>query len=315
MPLRLHAMFPLPASKLTSRILSRYEDKELIIPRFCMAIVMNDRTPIVILGCGYVGRVVARRLTAQGRSVHATGRGSGRESPDCSGITFRQFDLARPDTWANIPRKADLLWTFPAAPLELVERCAPVLIASARRLVVLGSTSAYELPHGSDEYPPPWLEESAAIDVAKPRVQGEEFLRRRYGAIILRVAGIYGPGRNPLDWISSGRVTASRKYVNLIHVEDLTTACLAALARGTPGSVYNVSDGRPRTWEDICRIAAERWRILAAPTRNQSPVGKRISNARLLALLDADGTCLRYPDLVGALDDLHNAPVTPAAAS
>ena len=82
------------------------------------------------------------------------------------------------------------------------------------------------------EYPPPWIDESAPIDLTKPRVQGEEYLRNEHGAIVLRVAGIYGPGRNPLDWIRQGRVGPSRKYVNLIHVEDLAAICLAALEKG-----------------------------------------------------------------------------------
>ena len=92
--------------------------------------------------------------------------------------------------------------------------------------MVLGSTSAYDVAD-SAEYPPPWIDESAPIDCSKARVQGEEFLRETRGAIVLRVAGIYGPGRSPYDWLKTGRVAVSRKYVNLIHVEDLAEACLA----------------------------------------------------------------------------------------
>ena len=98
---------------------------------------------------------------------------------------------------------------------------------------MLGSTSAYDTG-GSQEYPPPWIDETAPIDYTKPRVQGEEFLRTECGAIVLRVAGIYGPGRHPYDWITSGRVGLSDKYVNLIHVEDLAAICKAALQCGIP---------------------------------------------------------------------------------
>jgi nucleoside-diphosphate-sugar epimerase len=108
-------------------------------------------------------------------------------------------------------------------------------------------------------------------------------------------------------------VTAARKYVNLIHVEDLAAACLAALEHGVPGTVYNVSDGQPRTWDAICRIAADRWHIFSAPRDRGSAVGKRISNARFLALLEKAGTRLRHPDLAEALQALRKEPINPSA--
>jgi nucleoside-diphosphate-sugar epimerase len=129
-------------------------------------------------------------------------------------------------------------------------------------------------------------------------VQGEEYLRNKLGAIVLRVAGIYGPGRNPLDWIKSGRVGPSRKYVNLIHVEDLAAICLLALDKGTPGETYNVSDGTPRTWKDICETARERWGVIATVVKEDRLSGKRISNAKLRAGLSYT---LRHPDLYDAL--------------
>lgn len=253
-----------------------------------------------------------RLAIAHGRSVITTSRGAPDASTQDTETNYRLFDLARPDTWNNIPVDADLLWCFPAAPLEQVQRFASTLTAAPRTLVVLGSTSAYDTAHRPTDYPPPWIDESAAVDLAKPRVQGEEFLRRHHRAILLRVAGIYGPGRSPLDWIRTGRVTASRKYVNLIHVDDLATACLAALERGIPGETYNVSDGTPRTWAEISLMASRRWNIHAAPGRDDSATGKRISNKKLLALFETSGNRLRHPDLTRALQQLQNEPPSPA---
>ena len=208
------------------------------------------------------------------------------------------FDLEQPSTWLNIPVGADLIWCFPATPLEQVQAFALTLNAPARRIVVLGSTSAYDAPSQSTEYPPPWIDESAPINLTKPRVQGEEYLRNKLGAIVLRVAGIYGPGRNPLDWIKSGRVGPSRKYVNLIHAEDLAAICLLALDKGKPGEAYNVSDGTPRTWNEICATAQQRWGVTTGTAKEDHSPGKRISNAKLRAEL---GCVLRYPDLYEAL--------------
>ena len=165
-------------------------------------------------------------------------------------------------------------------------------------MVVLGSTSAYEASDHSTEYSPPWIDESAPIDLTKPRVQGEEYLREHHGAIVLRVAGIYGPGRNPLAWIRQGRVSPSRKYVNLIHAEDLAAICFLALKKGTPGEAYNVSDGTPRTWNDIYATAQQRWDVAAAEGKEDGSTGKRISTAKLQAGL---GYTLKHPDLYEAL--------------
>ncbi len=214
------------------------------------------------------------------------------------------FDLAQPDTWNTIPPLADILWCFPAEPVPLVTAFARATSLAQRRVVVLGSTSAYGL--GSlNEYPPAWLDEGAPIDLAKERVLGEEYLRKECQALVLRVAGIYGEGRNPLDWIRKGRVGPTRKYVNLIHVEDLVDACLAALRRGTPGETYNVSDGTPRTWEAICREAWLRWNVQPAVPNSAMPVGKRIANAKLVNTLGLD---LQHRELFEELELLEKGP-------
>ena len=256
-------------------------------------------SPLVVLGSGYTGLVLHRTGTSQGRTVYASSRNPLNNLAGIPSEQRRQFDLELPSTWPNIPVGADLIWCFPAVPLEQVQAFARTLDASPRRIVVLGSTSAYEVSDHSAEYPPSWIDESAPIDLTKPRAQGEEYLRNTLGAIVLRVAGIYGPGRSPLDWIRQGRVSPSRKYVNLIHVEDLTAICLAALERGKPGEAYNVSDGTPRTWNEVCATAQQRWNVTATAVKEDRSSGKRISNAKLRSELDYR---FRHSDLFEALD-------------
>ena len=261
-------------------------------------------SPLIVLGSGYTGLVLHRMLTSQGRTVYATSRNPLNNLAGIPSEQCMQFDLELPSTWPNIPVNADLIWCFPATPLEQVQAFARTLGAPPRRIVVLGSTSAYDAPSQSNEYPPPWIDETARIDMSKPRVQGEEFLRTNCGAIILRVAGIYGPGRNPIDWIRTGRVSPSRKYVNLIHVEDLAAICLAAIEKGTPGEAYNVSDGQPHTWNEICATAQQRWGMTAVAVKEMPSSGKRISNAKLRTGL---GYVLRHPDLYEALALIESA--------
>jgi len=265
---------------------------------------MTGPTTILILGAGYTGRHFYATAKGQGQQVLASSRDPTKHLAYASRTDRIEFDLTRQATWKNIPSAADIVWCFPATPFAQVQAFARTLDAPPRRIVVLGSTSTYDAPSQSTEYPPPWIDESSPVNLTKLRVQGEEFLRTNCGAIILRVAGIYGPGRNLLDWIKNGRIGPSRKYINLIHVEDLATICLAVLEHGKPGEAYNVSDGTPRTWNEICATAQQRWGAAAAAVKENLSPGKRISNAKLRAEL---GYVLRFPDLYEALASIESA--------
>lgn len=255
---------------------------------------------LIILGAGYTARFLLPLASRHYSQLLATSRDPDRHLRHLAPGQRIRFDLTKNKTWKNIPAETDLLWCFPAAPPALVKRFAATLAVPSRRLVVLGSTSAYDVG-ASREYPPAWIDESAPTDLTKPRVQGEELLRTDCGAIVLRVAGIYGPGRNPLDWIRTGRVAPSRKYVNLVHVQDLAKICLATLAHGKAGEVYNVSDGTPRTWREICHTARERWGISSIAEKEDAAPGKRIANGKLLKEI---GITILHSDLyheIGAL--------------
>ena len=254
---------------------------------------------VVVLGSGYVARFMPSLTDSYAKVLHTS------RDPlhHLAGIPERQrlhFDLAQPHTWGHIPSGADLLWCFPAAPVGTVRDFVKAT-GSVGRLVVLGSTSAYDTG-AAQEYPPPWIDETAPIDRTKPRVQGEEYLRNECGAIVLRVAGIYGPGRHPYDWITSGRVGLSDKYVNLIHVEDLAEICIAALQCGIPGSAYNVSDGVPRTWKELGRRLYGDQPVNEPAGAGES--GKRINTVKLRSMLLQAHISIRHPDLFDSLDHL-----------
>ena len=254
---------------------------------------------LVILGTGYTGRVLFRQARAEGRIVFAASRTPETNLKDIPPEQRLRFDLDHAETWDALPAQADVVWTFPAVPPDTVGTFGEQVAPRLRRLVVLGATSAYDgSPQAVRDEP---VDETAPVDRTIARVQGEESLRERSGAIVLRVAGIYGPGRNPLDWIRQGRVGYSHRYVNLIHVEDLAAIILRISEDGVPGDIYNVSDGTPRRWSEIMDAAAARWGT-GKPLPADPTAGKRISNRKLLAEL---GYTLRYPDLYKALEELE----------
>lgn len=261
--------------------------------------------PLVILGAGYTGRSLFALAKNQKRPVLASSR-----SPD-DHLNFVpppyriRFDLDRRSTWQNVPADAHVLWCFPAAPEEHVARFAQQAFSERTRLVVLGSTSAYDVSILRSPDAEASIDESWPLDFKQPRVRGEEYLRLHHGATVLRVAGIYGPGRNVLDWIRRGKAGASTRYVNMIHVEDLAAICLLALERAKPGESYNVSDGIPRRWADICAEAERRWRIPFIQTTDARP-GKRISIAKLRRDFNYS---FRHSDLYAALESIEPAAV------
>lgn len=263
---------------------------------------MSSLRPIVILGTGYTGRWIQKVAREQSLPILASSRRPEQHLRDTAQTARIQFDLDQPSTWSALPLEADLIWTFPAVPLDQVQAFARYARSQSRRLVVLGSTSAYDRGGEPTADLPPWIDETCPINIDLPRVQGEEYLRTQQGGIILRVAGIYGPHRNPVEWIRHGRVGPTNKYVNLVHVEDLAALCLLALRTGRAGDSYNISDGRPRRWADVCAEVSSRWGIVSPREASPGQPGKRICNRKALETLQYT---LRHPDLYHALATLQ----------
>jgi nucleoside-diphosphate-sugar epimerase len=131
--------------------------------------------------------------------------------------------------------------------------------------------------------------------------------------IVLRLAGIYGPGRVPRrDDILAGRAIPSPSdgYLNLIHVDDAVAAILAADAHAPLPSRYNVSDGHPvirRTYfEALAKLyAADPPRFVPAdprtPKTQRGGTDKRVRNSRLLHDLSVQ---LQYPDYCAGLKSI-----------
>ncbi|MDE0405154.1 MAG: hypothetical protein OXI53_07550 [Nitrospira sp.] len=254
--------------------------------------------PLVILGAGYTGRFIYRVARRRRRPVFATSR-----DPDAH-LTFAQprhrirFDLRQPETWAQIPQWSDIIWCFPALPQDVAETFAHYALDAHSRLILLGSTSAYRTGRSG------FIDERAPVNYSLPRVASEERLRTTYGAVVLRLSGLYGPGRHVFDWIRNGKIKNTQKFVNLIHVEDVADLCLLALQHAVPGSAYILSDGQPRPWAEICRFAAERFQVDVPPATVTREAGKRLSPKKILSEFNYR---LKHPDLFTALGELESA--------
>jgi nucleoside-diphosphate-sugar epimerase len=128
---------------------------------------------------------------------------------------------------------------------------------------------------------------------------------------ILRLAGIYGPGRNALVSLAAGkarRIVRPGQVFNRIHVEDIAGA-LALLAERETDDVFNLADDMPSPPQDVVAFAAALMGVEPPPetpfdTAELTPMArsfygenKRVSNARLKAA----GYRLAFPDYRTAL--------------
>lgn len=123
---------------------------------------------------------------------------------------------------------------------------------------------------------------------------------------ILRLPGIYGPGRSAFENLRAGtarRLVKPDQVFNRVHVHDIAGAIGAALELRTSG-VWNIVDDEPGPPQDVVTFAADLLGIAPPPLvhfkdADLSPMArsfygenKRVSNARAKAEL---GWRLRYP--------------------
>ena len=262
---------------------------------FSLSLSSLQHVPLVILGTGYTGRRLYHQAHEAGWNAFATSRTPEVHLPDIIPEHRILFDLARPGTWESIPLSAHIIWCFPATPLNLVQAFFAARQGAAGRIIVMGSTSAYGL-HGG------LVTEQTPVNTDLPRIQGEEYLRTQLGAVIIRLAGLYGPGRHVLDWMRKGKIRNTPKWVNLLHVDDAAGICLRALEQAEDGATYLASDGRPRTWAEIFSIVSSKWNIPVPPPTSTLDTGKQVSIHKLLTDLNYT---LRFPDLYQALDHIE----------
>lgn len=172
-----------------------------------------------------------------------------------------------------------------------------------------------------------WIDEGAALDPrndrSRHRVAAErewiDYARRRGVPLtILRLAGIYGPGRSSFDKLADGtarRVVKQGQVFNRIHAADIGRITALAAERRLDG-IFNLADDEPGPPQDLITYAAGKMGIAPPPEVNfeeaeMTPMArsfyadnKRVSNR---AIKDALGIELLYPDYRSGLDAIWEA--------
>jgi nucleoside-diphosphate-sugar epimerase len=266
---------------------------------------------VLIAGCGYVGASLGELLADDGHEVFALRR-TVRDLP--ARVSAVQADLTAIDTLRALPARLDIVFYTASADATddrsyrgaYVDGLRYLLAAlegqTLRRVLYASSTTVYAQQDGE------WVDESSP---AEPRhfsgarlLEGETLLLRSgRPATVVRLSGIYGPGRERLlERVRSGEATipaGAPLYSNRIHRDDCAGVLrhLMSLDRAEP--LYLAADDEPAEMAVVLRWLAER---LGAPLprieeraerreRYGRTSNKRVKNAQLLA----SGYRFRYP--------------------
>ena len=280
----------------------------------------------LFVGCGYVGRQVAHLECDDGGSVGAVVRTPTSVAVlGAEGIEAVSADLDSEITLSVPVTDRVLYWFAPPSPegsqdLRLRNLTRRLLAdgQAPSRVVLISTTGVYGDCQGA------WVTEERVLaprtDRARRRVDAEMAMRQWCDAlgialVVLRVPGIYGPGKLPLKRLRARQpvlAPALCPWSNRVHVEDLVRACLVAARIDEPCPVYNISDGYPSTMTDFFFQVADavdlpRPPVIDAKTarsqlspemRSYLAESKRIDNTLMREHL---GVVIRYPGLAMGL--------------
>jgi len=278
----------------------------------------DSRQRVVIVGCGYVGKRLALALKSRCDVLGIVSRAQSLNELASIGVPGHVVNLdagGPPPDWAQ---DATVYYLVPPSQdAESDVRLARLLNGTRRRpqlFVYMSTTGVYGDAEGGE------VSEQTPVNPqtarARRRVSAEDMVRvwcteREVRRVVLRVPGIYGPGRLPLDRLAS-REPAVRVdeagIGNRIHVDDLVTACVAALDNPDARGIYNVTDGVPlNSTEFLLRVAhaaglpeppqisMDEAQLVLSPSRlsflNES---RQVSNRRMLHELQVK---LQYADV------------------
>jgi nucleoside-diphosphate-sugar epimerase len=267
---------------------------------------VNTQT-VLIAGCGDLGTEVGLRFAALGHPVVGLRRSAHLLPPQIEGQAV-DLSAEKPDVPAStstvivaLAASARTEEAYRSAYVDGLRNLLDALddaVVVPNRFVLVSSTAVYNITDGS------WVDETAPAESSAPQdrilLEAEQLLLSRIPtAIVFRLSGIYGPGRERLiTQVREGRATVgpTPRFTNRIHRDDAAAAIVhLALLPGQPESLYLGVDDNPALSEEVLTfLAGELSAAPPTPVDTDSDRGgnKRLRNTRLRST----GFEFTYPD-------------------
>jgi nucleoside-diphosphate-sugar epimerase len=275
---------------------------------------------VLIVGCGYVGLPLGAGLVRLGHEVCGVTR-SARNHAALKARSIQPFiaDIAQRPELDNLPLPFDWVVNTVSSSQGGIQEYKQVYWQGTRHLIdwlatappkkfvytsstsVYGQTDGSEVTESSPAEPP---SETGRVLAATEKLLLDAAREKGFPAIILRVAGIYGPGRGHLflQYLKGRARLAGRGegLLNMIHRDDVVNCIIAALKNGHAGEVYNAVDDEPAPQIDFFRWLSETlgkdmppFGDEPAPAgRKRAVTNKKVLNRKLKAEL---GCQFKYP--------------------
>jgi len=264
---------------------------------------------VLIVGCGYVGLPLGAELVRQGNQVFGLRRSTaGDVELKVAGITPLHADITAGESLASLPHDFDWVVNCAASGGGSADDYRRLYLQGARNLiewlfasppkkfVYTSSTSVYGQNDGSlvkENSPAEPQADTAKVLLETEKALLDAALQKKFPAVILRVAGIYGPDRG--HWFKQFLEDEARldgkgeRILNMIHRDDLVGVIIAALKSGRPGEIYNAVDDEPVSQLKFFEWLAASLDKPLPPTaledaevnRKRGVTNKKVSNRRL----------------------------------
>jgi nucleoside-diphosphate-sugar epimerase len=271
---------------------------------------------VLIAGCGYVGEAAANQFHAHGWEVEGwTGSEESAAKLAARPYSVRAVDVGNTQAVGDAARDFEVVLHCVSSRGGDEDQYRRLYLGGATNLraafpeatlLFTSSTSVYAQTDGTV------VDETSAAEPRHPKgkvLRATEDLVRAAGGIVLRVAGIHGPGRSAIvTKFLRGETTAGlpARFINQIHRDDLVAAILLLAQRREEcrGEIFNVVGDQPIKATEAYEWLAPRLRK-PVPVAKESAPGKRgesnkqVSNHKLRAL----GWTPRYPTFEAAMSE------------
>ena len=251
---------------------------------------------LFVFGMGYSARRLAARLVPAGWRVEGTSRAKDADlGPGVRALQWGGEGEVRPSSGAH------WLVTLPPDPDGCpAARAMGKRAAEAASVTYLSTTGVYGDLGGG------WAMEWSPVNPGSARATARVLAERQWqeatggAARIVRLPGIYGPGRSPFERLRDGtatRVVKPGQVFSRVHVEDIARGLEALLSKTELTGVFHLCDDEPAPPQDVTAFAAGLLGMAPPPEMDIADAGlspmarsfyaecKRVSNARAKAAL------------------------------